>query len=135
MAEALRIAARPGRRAAAFELLQARYHQAIRLAGERRRKNRMPFRIAGQLLRERDQVLAARWLSPSLFFHEPSIVLRVPARWQPQRFVATAPVAYALTVPPAGPRSIKQFDPGRLASLELRTWQRTTPPIVFAASA
>jgi hypothetical protein len=37
--------------------------------------------------------------------------------------LATAVIAYMLTAPPRGPRSIKQFDPGRVAAFELRTWQ------------
>jgi hypothetical protein len=32
-------------------------------------------------------------------------------------------VGYAAVVPPAGPRSIRQFDPDRTADLELRMWQ------------
>ena len=36
--------------------------------------------------------------------------------------VLTAVCAYAL-VPPSGPRSMREFDPDRMASLELRMWQ------------
>src|SRR5437870_11477424 len=32
-------------------------------------------------------------------------------------------LAYVVTVPPPGPRSIRQFDPDRTADLELRMWQ------------
>jgi hypothetical protein len=38
-------------------------------------------------------------------------------------FIAAAAVAYAVTVSPRGPRSLRQFDPPRLANLELRMWQ------------
>lgn len=37
--------------------------------------------------------------------------------------VTAAVLAYALTVPPPGPRSIRAFDPDRTANLELRMWQ------------
>jgi hypothetical protein len=37
--------------------------------------------------------------------------------------VAVAVTAYALTVAPAGPRSIREFNPDRMADLELRMWQ------------
>jgi hypothetical protein len=32
-------------------------------------------------------------------------------------------LSYAIVAPPAGPRSIKRFDPARMADLELRMWQ------------
>ena len=32
-------------------------------------------------------------------------------------------LSYAIVAPPAGPRSIKRFDPARMADLELRIWQ------------
>jgi hypothetical protein len=37
--------------------------------------------------------------------------------------MAVAVMAYWLTAAPSGPRSIREFDPGRTADLELRTWQ------------
>jgi hypothetical protein len=36
---------------------------------------------------------------------------------------AAGVMVYALTAAPAGPRSIREFDPGRTADLELRMWQ------------
>lgn len=52
----------------------------------------------------------------------------MPRRWLPRPvwiglFLAAALAAYAVTSAPAGPRSIRQFDPQRLANLELRMWQ------------
>jgi hypothetical protein len=38
-------------------------------------------------------------------------------------FLCAATVGYAVTVSPPGPRSLRQFDPPRLANLELRMWQ------------
>jgi hypothetical protein len=38
-------------------------------------------------------------------------------------FLVAAAVAYAVTVSPSGPRSLRRFDPPRLANLELRMWQ------------
>lgn len=38
-------------------------------------------------------------------------------------FLATAALAYWLTAAPAGPRTLRQFDPDRMADLELRMWQ------------
>ncbi len=35
----------------------------------------------------------------------------------------TGLAAYRLTAPPSGPRSLREFDPDRLADLELRMWQ------------
>jgi hypothetical protein len=37
--------------------------------------------------------------------------------------VAAGAIAYLALVPPAGPRSIREFDPARTADLELRMWQ------------
>jgi hypothetical protein len=37
--------------------------------------------------------------------------------------VLAALIGYALTSPPAGPRSLREFNPDRVASLELRMWQ------------
>ena len=37
--------------------------------------------------------------------------------------VAAFAVVYALVAAPAGPRSIREFDPDRMADLELRMWQ------------
>src|SRR5262245_47967347 len=37
--------------------------------------------------------------------------------------VAVALGAYALTAPPGGSRSLREFDPDRVADLELRMWQ------------
>jgi hypothetical protein len=37
--------------------------------------------------------------------------------------VAASAIAYIALVPPAGPRSIRDFDPARTADLELRMWQ------------
>jgi hypothetical protein len=41
----------------------------------------------------------------------------------PVACVVVAVMAYALTAAPAGPRSIREFSPDRLAGLELRIWQ------------
>jgi hypothetical protein len=37
--------------------------------------------------------------------------------------ILLAAAAYAVTAAPSGPRSLRQFDPDRLADLELRMWQ------------
>src|SRR6185436_11248102 len=37
--------------------------------------------------------------------------------------IATALVAFQLVSPPRGPRSLREFDPDRMADLELRMWQ------------
>jgi hypothetical protein len=37
--------------------------------------------------------------------------------------MTTAAVAYWLTTAPAGPRTLRQFDPDHMADLELRMWQ------------
>lgn len=37
--------------------------------------------------------------------------------------VAVGSLSYATFAPPSGPRSLRRFDPGRMADLELRMWQ------------
>ena len=55
----------------ATELLETGDHEPIGLARERRRKNRVPFRVSRQLLGERDEVPALqRYAAAFHLWHE-----------------------------------------------------------------
>jgi hypothetical protein len=68
-----------------FEVAEPRDHQAIGLARERRRQNRVTLRVAGQLLGKRNQLLAAKRRASNLFGHF-TMMSRLRSDWQPQRF-------------------------------------------------
>src|SRR5207244_12813055 len=72
--------------ASTFQLAEPGDHQAIGLARERRRQNRVALGIARQLLRERDEFLPAKRHSLTYLFGHPNIIARSPGRWQPQRY-------------------------------------------------
>ena len=44
-------------------------------------------------------------------------------KWLAVLVIAAASLGYAATAAPAGPRSIREFNPDRMADLELRMWQ------------
>ena len=58
-----------GRRARRLKKAQPRDHQPIRLARERGREDRVAFRIARQLLRERNQFLPLEWCKSGCGLH------------------------------------------------------------------
>jgi hypothetical protein len=128
-----------------IEQPESREHQPVCLAGERLRENRVMLGVAGELLGERDQIRAAR-ISGISNGHWSGDHRSAPPGSQPQRYAASGVrwshmpgsrwrlatilfiavlcgAASFVIVPPAGPRSIKTFDPRRLADLELRMWQ------------
>jgi hypothetical protein len=95
--------------------------------------------IARELLCEGYELVPgrlARRLNAPAFLHS-RIILPHPVSWQPQRrpynrsvkraaiivAVLLAFVAGLALTPPRGPRSMRRFDPVRLADLELRMWQ------------
>jgi hypothetical protein len=125
-------------------------HQAIGLARERRRKNRVALGIARHFQRERDQIPAPGRSTAGLFEHSgydrpfapdfqprrycPVSIIRQMS-WKSGKRPGARPAAldglmivvgvlsYAIVAPPDGPRSLKRFDPVRMADLELRMWQ------------
>lgn len=101
----------------------------------------MVLGIARKLLGERDEIVAvrsARWRNAPGCPHPRIITQRAPIRNLNGIYnrtvsrLRTAAVAAVLVLafaaglaltPPKGPRSMRQFEPARLADLELRMWQ------------
>jgi hypothetical protein len=101
----------------------------------------MALGVARELLRDRDELLAVRHLGLGALLglvHRTPIIAQVAANrnlngsynlrlMKAKALVAGAVLAAFLLAlaftPPSGPRSMRRFDPVRLASLETRMWQ------------